>query len=240
MSQEFYDTVYDQVRDIILRLQSSVQDLSTLYSLLAAPLHYLKILPPRFHKYNASPLPEHGLNLPKHIPILQRALLEHVLPTWAARLDEEDSYAIVQQYFAPDLFSYAIPSSREIAVYAYATILSLPITEHSVCLLLQLTKAYSVDVLWDTILHSRRTSNLQKHTISWEDCVRNVASVPGKVANAYGSHLRGVIPAQLEFGAYFNNVSIKTELIFASLQAKPAQGLFQYHTIVVLISDTFK
>lgn len=108
MSKEYLDSTYDQIRDVIHRLQSPIQDLPTLYGLLAAPLHHLKILPPRFHRYNAFTIPERGLSLAKHVPPIQRALLEHVLPAWATVLDEEDSYVLAQQYFVPDLFSFTV------------------------------------------------------------------------------------------------------------------------------------
>lgn len=225
MSQEFHVDAYEQIRDIISRLQAPVQELPTLYGLLAAPLQHLKILPPRFIRYNTDSLPDNGLNISKHISALQRALLEYVLPAWATILDEEHSYAIVQQYFAPDLFSYAMPAAKEIAVYAYATILSLPLTEHSVRLLLLLTKAYSIDVLWDAVVRGRTKSGVDKHAMSWEDCVRNLSAVPGRVANAYGGHLAGSVPPDLEIGGYFNNMSVRCELLLSSFPPTSTQGL---------------
>ncbi|KAF7789550.1 hypothetical protein EIP86_000496 [Pleurotus ostreatoroseus] len=209
MSQEFHDDVYNQIREVISRLQSPIEELSLLYSLLAAPLAYLKILPPKYLRYNPSAIPDGGFNLSKHVPALQRALLEHVLPTWAAVLDEEGSYEIVQQYFAPDLFMFAVPSAKEIAVYAYATILSLPLTEQSIRLLLLLTKTYSVDVLWDVAVLARTNTGPHKHTIPWEDCVKNIAAIPGRIANAYGGHLSGTVPHELEFGNYFTSLSVR-------------------------------
>lgn len=227
MSKEFQENTYTQIRDVILRLQAPVQDITTLYGLLASPLAYLKILPPKYSRHVVSPLPEHGMSLTKHIPLLQRALLEHVLPTWTPILDEQDSYSIVQQYFAPDLFSFAVPSAREIAVHAYSSILALPLTEHSIRLLVLLTQNYPIDVLWDTVARSRRKAGTDKGTITWEDCVRNISAVPGKVANAYGEHLQGPVPRELEFGNYINSIATRFEILVSTMAETSKEGVPQ-------------
>lgn len=223
MSTEYMDATYGQIRETISRLQSPVAELPTLLQLLAAPLACAKLLPPQFQGYNTSPLPHHGLNMPKHIPPLQRALLEQILPTWGPTLDTEKCFDLIQQYFSPDLFMTASAGAKEIAVHAYSSILSIPLTEYSIRLLVHLTRTYPVDVLWSIIVRGKQPAAAGRSSITWEDCVRDICAIPTKVSNALGER-RVPIPPELEYGPYFNNVSTRCELLIASLPVKPNQG----------------
>ncbi|KAI0085456.1 telomere length regulation protein-domain-containing protein [Irpex rosettiformis] len=220
MSSEYLETTYSQIREVISRLQSPVQDLPTLLRLLAPPLAALNILPPRFLKYNTESLSQQNISRPRHLPPLQRALLEQVLPTWEHVLDQNDAFDIVLQYFSPDSFAFGNAVAKDIAFYAYSTILSSPITMHSVRLLTHLTRSYTIDVLWSTIISGKHTKS-EKHAVTWEDCVRNICAVPAKVANALGP--RGEIPQTLEYGTYFNNLSRRLWFLVSSLSTKSSQ-----------------
>lgn len=221
MSMEYADATFAQVRETITRLQSPVPELSTLLALLAAPLASLSILPPRFRLHNTSPIPPNALNISRHIPPLQRALLEHVIPTWEPVLTQENSYELIEQYFCPDAMSFAIPAAGQLALYAYSTVLSLPINDYSVRLLAKLCKAYPVDVL-HTIVHAKGASS-SRHSISWEDCVRNVVAVPAKVANFMAD--RRDMPVELEQGKYFDDVSSRTECLIYAASSMQTKGL---------------
>lgn len=237
MSDEYVDSTHAQIRDVIQRLQSPVQDSATLYALLAAPLDKLGILPPRFRTFLSNAPMIDTISLSKHIPPLQRALLEHVLSVWGPTLDQEDSYLLVQQYFAPDLFFSGTYNARQIAVYAYSTILSLPLTEHSVRLLVQLSKLYPVDVIWDTLVHAKKRAGEGKRIVTWEDCVRDICAVPAKVANAYGAHLKSsTVPSELEPATYFNAICTRFEVVLSSLSSKPSQGALP-HTLRPVPAD---
>ncbi|EKM55734.1 uncharacterized protein PHACADRAFT_121551 [Phanerochaete carnosa HHB-10118-sp] len=220
MSTEYNESTYNQVRELIARLQSPVQDLPTLLGFLAAPLSDLAILPPRYSKYNVTPLPARALSVPRHIPLLQRALLEHVLPAWGPVLDEEEYYDLVQQYFAPGVFLVSVSAAKHVALHAYASILSLPFTEHSIRLLTALVKTYPIDMLWSlTVIRQHTGGTFNKGTVSWEDCVRNVCAVPAKVANFLAAE---GVTTDLEPGPYCTNLSTRTEILISSL-AKPTQ-----------------
>ena len=223
MSAEYTDATLAQVRDTIARLQSPIPDLSSLLILLAAPLASLGLLPPRFRKHNVSPISSDALNLARHIPPLQRALLEHVIPTWEPVLVQENSYELVEQYFCPDAMSFAIPAAGQLALYAYSSILSVSMNDYCVRLLAKLCRAYPVDVLY-TIVHSRGGSS-SRHSVTWEDCVRNVVAVPAKVAN-YMADRRGV-PPELEHGRYFDDVSVRTEHLVHACSTTRSQGKSQ-------------
>ncbi|CAL1704061.1 unnamed protein product [Somion occarium] len=210
-----------QSRDIIARLQNAIKELPELLALLTAPLDSIGLLPPQFVRYNTTPLPDGAFKVSKHIPALQRALLEHVIPTWEALLTEKRMYGIVEQYFCPDLFSFASPAAGELAIHGYSTILSLPLTEYSVRFLVRLSKAYPIDVLW-TVVFGGLSGTSERKEFTWEDCVRNVIAIPGKVANALGG--KSAIPPELEYGLYFNHVSRRCETLIQRLSMKRSKG----------------
>ncbi|KAI8998869.1 telomere length regulation protein-domain-containing protein [Trametes punicea] len=215
MSAEYNDTTLAHIRDVISRLQSPIPDVSTLLPLLASPLASLGLLPPRFRKYVLSPLPSEAFDVPRYAPLLQRALLEHVIPVWEPVLVQENAYDLVEQYFCPDTISFASATARQLALYAYSTLLSVPLKDCSLRLLAKLVKGYPVDVLHAVVFSHRSNTSSSRYSVSWEDCVRNVVAVPVKVANYMGE--RRDVPNALEHGPYFRDVSVRTEhLIFSS------------------------
>lgn len=228
MTDEFVDSALAQVREVINRLQSPVPDLPTLCNLLASPLACLGLLPPQLRRYNTSPLPDDAVNVPRHIPPLQRALLEHVIPTWQASLEEHNAILLVEQYFCPDAFSFASPAAGDVTLLAYSTILSGPLSGYCVHLLSRLSKEYPVDRLYRALFSDESTSRKLGHRqeITWEDCVRDLAAVPAKVANALGG--RGDIPPLLEHAAYFDNLSLRCESLILFLSKSSSEGTYVF------------
>ncbi|KAJ6513868.1 telomere length regulation protein-domain-containing protein [Mycena vitilis] len=213
-----------QVEEVVARLQTAVSDLSTVLSLLCSPLDCLGVLPPQFRQHNVEPLPPGTVKPSRHIPALQRAILLHIGPTWESALIENDAGPLLDQYFCPDAFSFTSAAAGDITVFAYSTILSLPLTDYSIRLLVKLSERYPIDRLHGAIF-SHQALN-PKRTLEWEDCVRNIASVPTRVANS----LQGErVPRQLEHGVYFTALCKRCECIIASLSASPRE-----HEIVSL------
>ncbi|KAJ4488144.1 telomere length regulation protein-domain-containing protein [Lentinula aciculospora] len=205
-----------EVRNLINAIQHPVSDISTLLSLITAPLDCLRILPPIFRRYNVNPLPSGSIKTSVHIPLLQRALLQHVLANWGLELEKQGNLSLLDQYFCPDLFSFASTVAGDVAVLAFATILSLPFTDHSIRLLARLSKEYPVDRLHSSIFSQKGSS--VKLDQKWEDCIQNVVAVPAKVGNYCGTRNLDV-PVFLRHGDYFNNLSLRCEsLIYASSQ----------------------
>jgi telomere length regulation protein len=205
-----------QVEEVISRLQAAVSDLSTVLSLLCSPLDCIGLLPPQFRRYNVEPLSPGAVNIARHIPTLQRAVLQHIGPTWESALAEQDSVPLLEQYFCPDTFSFASTAAGDVTVLAYSTILSLPLSDYSIRLLVRLSERYPIDRLHAAVF-SQHTQNA-KRTLGWEDCVRNIAAVPARVANS----LQGKgVPPQLEHGSYFSAVCKRCEFIISSLPASP-------------------
>ncbi|KAG6872815.1 hypothetical protein C0995_006414 [Termitomyces sp. Mi166 len=220
MTHDMDTAARSQVRDVIDKLQRPVPDLSTLLSLLCGPLGSLGLLPPRYSRYNTSPLPNRSVNIQKHIPALQRALLEHIAPTWELLLAEEDASALMDQYFCPDNFSFACSASGDVAVMAYSTITSQRLTKYTIGLLGRLAYEYPVDRLHSSIFTANQSDGAVR-MLAWEDCVRSIMSIPGKVANAIAG--AGEVPTQLEHGTYYDNVSMRTESLVFLLSSKSSR-----------------
>ncbi|KAH9952216.1 telomeric DNA binding protein [Amylocystis lapponica] len=221
MSAEFTDSALAQIRDVTTRLQNPVPDHTTLLQLLCAPLACIGLLPPRFRQYNVSPLPTNTFSIHRHIPALQRTLLEHVIRAWEPVLVQEDSYSLLEQYFCPDSLFFTSAAAGQIAVHAYSTILALPLTDYSIRFLARLSKAYPLDVLHSVVFSDHSKDSSARKTVTWEDCVRNVAAIPAKVANVTGG--KADSPPELEQGAYFNGVSERCELLVAKLSTNPSR-----------------
>ncbi|KAF9451205.1 hypothetical protein P691DRAFT_663711 [Macrolepiota fuliginosa MF-IS2] len=226
--------IQGQVKETIARLQQPIDNLQTLLSLLAAPLDNFGILPPQFRKYNTDPLPPNSVNVRKHISPIQCALLEHILPVWdtALRDNKPSATLLVKQYFCPDPFVNARPVSGDISLKAYETILTGRLGHDGIRFLESLAREYPMDRLWTAVFEGT-TSALEKDQhlavkdLTWEDCVRDVISVPAKVANAVGSAGRGLdIPPVLENGMYLNGVCRRVEVLVEKLSQRPARSEF--------------
>jgi telomere length regulation protein len=225
---------YDRIKDIIVRLQQPIDNLQTLLSLLAAPLDILGILPPAFRKNNTDPLPSRSVNVRKHIPSIQRALLEHIYPTWDTVLHDHkpDATLLLEQYFCPDAFVNALPISGHLALSAYDTLLTSKLHRHGIHLLENLASGYPIDRLWTTLFeeklreHGRDDESAVKE-LTWEDCVRDVVGLPAKVANAVGSAGRELVaPDVLENGEHLNGVSRRVEILIERMSRRPVRGAF--------------
>ncbi|KAF7304694.1 Telomere-reg-2 domain-containing protein [Mycena kentingensis (nom. inval.)] len=206
------------VEDIIAQLQAQVSDADTLLTLLAAPLACISLLPPQLAHYNKNPLSPNAVDIQRHIPSFQREILQHLAPTWESVLAEKQATALLEQYLCPDLFSFASPEAGEVTLLAYSTILSLPLADYSLKILVRLSERYPVDRLHAAVFG--RAIHDAKRVRRWEDCVRNIAAVPARVSNALQG--RNVPPA-LEHGTYFNNVCKRTDCAISLLSASPRE-----------------
>ncbi|KAJ7098107.1 telomere length regulation protein-domain-containing protein, partial [Mycena belliarum] len=206
-----------QVEEVIGRLQTALSDLSTVLALLCGPLECIGLLPPQFRQYNLEPLPSGAVNISRHIPAFQREILQHIGPTWESSLAEKNAAPLLEQYFCPDVFSFASPAAGDVTLLAYSTILSLPLTEYSIRLLIRLSERYPIDRLHAAVFAGEHNS---KNMLAWEDCVRDIAAVPARVANT----LRGSgIPPELEHAFYFDAVCRRCECAVASLPPSPRE-----------------
>ncbi len=218
-----HDDTGNQVRDVLHKLQSPVLNLPTLLALISSLLDCIDLLPPHYRRYNTTPLHSASFNSQRHLPPLQRALLEHVIPTWEPDLSREKLMPLVEQWFIPDAFSYTSPPTGEVTVHAYKSILSLSFTPYSMNLLARLTKAYPIDRLHASVF-SRSSKDLSSRqtALAWEDVVKSILSVPAKVANFVEG--KGEHPKDLEQGPYFAKLCVRCEALLWKLSQERTEG----------------
>ena len=223
MVVEHHDDTGNQVRDVFHMLQSPIPNLATLLALISSLLDCIGLLPPHYRRYNTAPLHSAAFNSQRHLPPLQRALLEHVIPTWESDLSREKVMPLVEQWFIPDAFSYTSPVAGEVTVHAYKSILSLPFTTYSVNLLARLTKAYPLDRLHTSVFpHPNKDLSPKQSTLAWEDVVKSILSVPARVANFV--ERKGELPKDLEQGPYFVNLCVRCEALLWKLSQERTEG----------------
>ncbi len=238
MAAEHHDNTGNQVRDVINKLQSPIPDLPTLLALISSLLDCIGLLPPHYRQYNTASLHSVSFNAQRHIPPLQRALLEHVIPTWDPELSRENLMPLVEQWFIPDAFSFAGPAAGEVTVYAYKSILSLSFTPYTMDLLARLTKAYPLDRLHTSVFsHPNKDSPPGQAIRAWEDVVKSILSVPARVANFLEG--KGEPPKDLEQGPYFANLCVRCEALLWKLSQKRTEGT-SYFGCNKLIPDTLQ
>jgi telomere length regulation protein len=215
-----------QIQNIFERLRAQVSDLQTLLNLLTAPLDSLDLLPPQYRHHNVEPISSGTLNIKKHIPQLQRVLLQSIVPTWDTLLAENNATLLLDQYFCPDSFSNALPAAGEIAILAYSTLVSSQMTEYVLRLLERLSVEYPVDRLHAAAFPCVKLDKGFRD-VEWEDCVRDFCMVPDKVANSLGATRD--IPLGLENGVYFNNLTVRCEQLIFTLSAKSSKGITVFY-----------
>jgi telomere length regulation protein len=202
------DVMAEDLTQLKLNLSDNITDLQTLLELLCGPLQSAGLLPPQFRKYSNST--HKNRNVLKHYPSIQGILLEKILPSWNPLLAERGLSAIVDQYFCPDMFSFASDVAGQVVVMSYSTILSTPFNEFSIRFLSRLAREYPIDRLHQAVFDAG--------TITWEDCVRNIIIVPTKVANFLVGKAK--IPDDLEHGGYFNHLCLRTENLVHTVSAQ--------------------
>ncbi|KAL5494565.1 TEL2 [Sanghuangporus weigelae] len=218
MSPDNREDASAQIREIIARLQSPVSDISELLSLLSGPLDIIGLLPPLFtgRKFSNSGLSSavrDTFQIAKHIPPIQNAILESIAPTWEKTLQEQAYDSILYQYFSPEAFSASFRASGDVALLAYTSVLSFPLTQFSVEVLQRLTRQYPIDRL-HSVVYSRGSSvPFHKNSLTWEEVVQNVVSLPAKVANK-SDVLE--IPLGLEPREYYSSLCTRFETLVAS------------------------
>ncbi|KAF8985620.1 telomere length regulation protein-domain-containing protein [Cyathus striatus] len=202
--------------EITEQFQNPIADLTTLLNLLTVPLEYLNLLPPQFKPYSKNRIYKTSLAILKYIPSIQRALLEHVLPTWDNILEEDGSFTLLEQFFAPDADIASV--SGQVAISAFSTLMTTRLTKQGIRLLRSLVIRYPVEKLYAAISLRSDLDNTIKLSL-WEDCVKTVLMVPAKVSNAVQG--KTDYPLELEHGTYFTNICLRFEILVHSLSYKP-------------------
>lgn len=210
-----------RVNELLKQLQAPVANLTTLFALLSTPLEAIGLLPPQFRHCVSSPLPEGAVDVRKHIPFLQRIILEHIAPTWDVLIAEKHADSLLEQYFCPDGFSNASICSGEVAISAYSTLVSSALEGFSMRMLERLTVQYPLDRLHTAVFAGKHLDVVATES-RWQDCVHSLTGVPAKVANAAGN--KNPIPRALEHGFYFNSICTRCEQLIFELAKQNSKG----------------
>ncbi|THH06825.1 hypothetical protein EW145_g3819 [Phellinidium pouzarii] len=216
MSEQYSNLDITQIRETITSLQSSISDLPTLLRLLATPLDTIGLLPPAFRRYRtqgSSIKSKEYVQIIKSLSTIQTALLVNIVPTWESALRDQQLELLLYQYFCPDSFFSATQAAGDVALSAYAALLSLPFHKFSIDALRLLSRHYTIDRLHSAVYSNSSSIPSHRKTNVWEDLVRNVVSVPAKVANHCG--ISGV-PQELEYLQFYNDLSTRLEILFSS------------------------
>lgn len=185
----------DALRETVASLRTPITQLPNLLSLLCAPLNALGLLPRELRVYNTNPLPKiRQSEIERWIPTFQAVILQHVLPAWEVPLEQEGLSLVFDQYFCP--VPAESPTAKDIAVYAYSSLLSPPIPPYAMRMLVQLALNYPIETLVEHIF--TKDDRAGKATLQWESCVKTIVSVPAKIVNATGP-LDKSIPPELEY-----------------------------------------
>jgi telomere length regulation protein len=210
----------DDIGSLVHALQSPAHGISSILAVLTAASHATGLLPAAYNSYNVRPLSTE-VSISKHVPLIQRTLLEHVAPSWELPLRQSNNYLLLEQFFCPVNVPSHAPAT-EVALLAYSTILSSHFTEFSVRLLQRLSVEFPMDMLYEAIFNGG--SVVEKELI-WENYVRNLLGVPSRVANAFGAGLKGEIPRVLEQAFYINSLCIQCERLIADMSSRPINGV---------------
>jgi len=182
------------LRECLSQLQGPIHDLPTLTNLLASSLAAYSILLPRYQQFveTSVPLPRNQKSV-RLIPQFQLAILDQVLPNWEQTLEENDLVPLVQQWFCP------VNSSSEyvtdVARHALSSILGVPLRQSTTTILERLLYHYPLSSIYCHLFPV--TGALSIVAIDWDEHLKDIFSLPAKVANASGLG-RTHIPEQLE------------------------------------------
>lgn len=208
--------IHNEISSIIHALKSP-RDTSSLPALLTAPLKSIGLLPDAYDPNSISPLPIQVI-IPKHIPLIQQALLESIAPSWKISYN----HLLLEQCFCPTNVPRNVAPVTEVVLLAYSTIVSVPLTQFSVHLLQRLSVEYPIDTLFEAIFEQ---GILMRNELVWEDLVRNMLSIPSRVANAFGASIKGAIPSNLEQAFYINDICLRCERLVAYASCQSSEEI---------------
>lgn len=181
------------VKGILSTLRSTSLKADALVDALSRFLTWIDVLPisrvPTCH----SPPTFKILN--NFVPQAQQTLLTQVIVTWGPLLTETHQAHLIDAFFCPP--RSASHWSGFIAVHAYASLCSEPISDLSIRLLSSLSSQYNIDICYQAIFEIRDLQPEQA-LLLWTDTVTAIFSVPGKVANVAGNQMN--VPSELNHG----------------------------------------
>jgi telomere length regulation protein len=177
------EALYMNLRECLSQLQRPIHDLQTLRDLVASSLAAYGILLPRYQQFAETSVPlSRNQKAIRLIPQFQLAVLEQVLPNWEQTLEENDLVPLVQQWFCP--VSSSSEYATDVSRHALASILGIPLRQFTVAILERLLYHYPLSSIY---CHYFPVSGaLSIVAIDWDEYLKDIFSLPAKVANASG------------------------------------------------------
>jgi hypothetical protein len=213
----------DVLRTCIEQLQRPIDDAQVLLRALCPPLEALGVLPSALERYVDVRIRPVAQVTPRHVSKIQLAVLQYVLPIWELELQKQRLSSVLNIWLSPERSS-DVKLTGTIAVEAYSSLLAVPITEQTLPYLAQLVKSYPVEII-HAIIFQDVSSDDPKVQLRWEDAVRVLTSIPGKVANA-ALTLKLDVPPSLEYGPYFNRLCVGSERLISEHCGHRSRGKF--------------
>jgi telomere length regulation protein len=171
------------LRECLSQLQGPIPELQTLTNLLASSLAAYGILLPRYQQLVETSIPlSRNHKAVRLIPQFQLAILEQVLPNWEQALEENDLVPLVQQWFCP--VSSSSEYATDVARHALSSILGVPLRQSTVAILERLLYHYPLSSIYCHFFPV--TGALSIVAIDWDEYLKDIFSLPAKVANASG------------------------------------------------------
>ncbi|WOO82881.1 DNA replication checkpoint protein tel2 [Vanrija pseudolonga] len=207
------DAASAALRSLRDALRASPPDADSFVFLLSSTLDNLGLSPT-----SIAPASGAGRAIARQLPAVQQALLS-TLPTFLPALDARGR-ALVDSFFVPAKHADQLPLNRSVALVSYLNLSGmlapappapLPAESRAYVLdtLAKLPAAYGIDdVYWATWGHAAAE-------LAWDDGLRALAALPGKVANAVGrwreAGWTGDVPGSLVPRAYFDSLVRRLE-----------------------------
>lgn len=225
MSEDHESHSIESIKDLTLQLQNPISDLPHLLSLLVIPLESMGLLPPAYRSYlknNEKSNFKKCFQLYKHLPLIQSAILNQIIPTWTSVFQEQRLDQLLIQYFSPEDTSLsAKETSGEVALCAYSTLLSCPLQSFTVNILQKLVDKFPINRIFSVIYSRSSGIALHRRPIIWEDTVRVILSIPSKIANFNKNVSTSEV---LEYDYFFSKICLRLESIISSLSSNPESG----------------
>jgi telomere length regulation protein len=226
----------DAAREIIERLKRPIEDVDTLLHLLFVPLQALGILPVQYQHYVKTSLRSESFVIAKHVPLIQVALLQHVLPSWETELARSSLLSVIDLWFCPEILPLR-EVYGEIALHAYTSLLSTPLDAPSIRYFARLRELYPAERIHDVVFHRSAIDDARRQR-DWEDHLQILTTGPAKIANASATR-KLTVPSSLDHGPYFDSLCVSLEkLIHVHCSSSSRGELFGEHHLTALTGNS--
>ncbi|KAG8886354.1 telomere binding protein [Tulasnella sp. 331] len=131
----------------------------------------------------------------------------------------------MNSYFCPSPNSQKTDAAGVFALHAFNSLLPLADDAYAIEILARLTREYTVLSIHSIIYFGSVTLPSTEREELWQDYVRSIFAIPGKVTNASGQN--GEIPQDLKYYAYFSKLLIEIEGLLNDLASRSPSNSYK-------------